>query len=66
MYMQCQPIYIGKGPVVTIDALNRFKDLLEACAVAGSLNRELISQLMFYSNEYPHGKLDHSNGIFVG
>ncbi len=34
--------YIGKGPVVTTNVLNCFKDPLEACAIAG-LSRELIS-----------------------
>ena len=32
--------YNGKGPAVTTNALNPCKDLLEACAVAGNLNRE--------------------------
>ncbi len=39
-------------------ALNHFKDPLEACADAGSLNRELIFHLTFHSNKYACGKLD--------
>ncbi len=58
--------YNGKGPGVTTNALNCFKDLLKACAVAGGLNRELISQLTFHSNKYNCGKVDYSKGTFVG
>ncbi len=58
--------YIKKGPVVKTNVLNHFKDMLEACAVAGGLNQELISHLTFQSNENAHGKLDHTKGMFVG
>ncbi len=51
--------YNRNGPAVKINALNHFKDPLETCVVAGSLNRELISQLIFYSNKYTSGKVDH-------
>ncbi len=56
----------GIGPACKTNALNCFKDLLKACAVAGGFNRELISYLFFHSNEYACGKLDHINGTFVG
>ncbi len=58
--------YNRKGPVDTINTLNHLKDPLKACVVAGVLNRELISQLKFHSNKYAHGKIDHSDGMFVG
>ncbi len=37
-----------------------------ASAVAGCFSRELISHLMFHSNQYACGKLDHVNGTFIG
>ncbi len=55
-----------EGPAVKTVTLNHFKDLLEACAVDGGLNRELITHLTFHSNKYSHGKLDHTSRIFVG
>ncbi len=58
--------YIGEGSVVKTNAHNHFRDPLEACMVADGLNRELISHLTFYSNEYTHGKLDHTKGMFAG
>ncbi len=58
--------YSSVGPVVKNNALNCFKDPLEACAVASSLNRELISHLMFHSNKNAHGKVAPVNGTFVG
>ncbi len=44
--------YNGEGPAVKTNALNHFNDLLEACAVAGGLNRELIAHLTFHSNKF--------------
>ncbi len=38
-FLQLQPI---------LNALNHFKDLLQACAIAVGLNRELISKLTFH------------------
>ncbi len=35
-------------------ALSRFKNLLEACAVAEGLDRELIPHLTLHSNKYMH------------
>ncbi len=58
--------YNRKGPAVKTNACNHFKDLLEACALAGGLNQELISNLTLHSNEYACGKLDHTKRIFVG
>ena len=58
--------YIGEGSVVKTNALNCFKDPLEACAVAGGFNQELIFHLTFHSNKYACGKLDHTKGMFVG
>ncbi len=48
----------GCGPSIKGNALNRFKSLLGACAVAGGLNRELISHLSFHSNKYICEHLD--------
>ncbi len=36
------------GPTIRNNALNRFKNPLEACAVAGGLNSELMPRLTFY------------------
>ncbi len=58
--------YNRKGPAVTTNALDCLKDLLDAFAIAGSFNRELISQLTFHSNKYACGKEDDSKGVFVG
>ncbi len=49
-----------------MNALNHFKDPLEAYAVASGLNQELISHLTFHSYKYGRGKVDHSKGTFVG
>ncbi len=57
--------YNGDGSAIKSSALNKNKDPLEACAVAGGLNRELISHLTFHSNQYACGKLDDINGTFV-
>ncbi len=52
--------------MVKTNALNCFKDMLDACAVAGGLNNELILHLTFNSNKYACGKLDHTKGMFGG
>ncbi len=36
------------------NSLNRFKDTLEACAVAGGLNRELQLNPKFHPNKHGH------------
>ncbi len=53
------------GPVINGNALNWFKGHLEACAVAGGINCELIFHMAFHSNEYAHLKTDN-NGKFAG
>ncbi len=55
----------GVGPALKTNVLNCFKDPLEACLVACGLNRELISHLTYYPNQYAQGKLNHINGTFV-
>ncbi len=57
--------YNRKGPAVTINALNCFKERLKTCAVACGLNRQLKKQLTFHSNKYTCGKVDNSKGTFV-
>ncbi len=44
--------YIQCGEAMKDSGLNRFKSTLDACAVAGGFNRQLISHLAFHSNEY--------------
>ncbi len=58
-------VYIGCGPKIRDNALNRFEDPLEASAVAGSLNCELISNLTVHSNEFMCLKSDN-NQKFAG
>ncbi len=53
------------GPAIKPSALNQSTDPLEVCAVASSLNRELISCLIFHSNQYAREKLNVANRIFV-
>ncbi len=40
--------YNREGLAVKTNALNHFKDLIEACAVAGGLNQGLTSHLIFH------------------
>ncbi len=51
--------YDGPGPCLRDFATNRFNDPLEACAVAGGLDRDMISNLTFNSNQYARGKLSN-------
>ncbi len=53
--------YNESGPAIKDGALNTFKSPLEACTLAGGLNRDLISHLTFHSNEYVHAHLDENN-----
>ncbi len=57
-------IFNRPSPAIRDNALNRFKYPLEACAVAGCLNLELISHLISHSNKYVHLKLCN-NGKFA-
>ncbi len=47
-------LYNGCGPFGRDNTLNWFGDPLDACAVAGGHNFELISQLTFHANEYEY------------
>ncbi len=51
----------GNGLAIKDIELNRFKSPLEACAIAGELNREPMSHLLFHCNKYASSHLDESN-----
>ncbi len=54
----------GPGPCLKNFTTNRFNDPLEACAVAGGLDRDLLLHVTFNSNRYARGKGSQS-GIFA-
>ncbi len=47
----------GPGLFLKNFSAKSFNDPLEACAIAGGLDRDLISNLTFNSNQYARGKL---------
>ncbi len=50
--------YNGCSPLIRDSALNRFKDMLKACAVVEGLARELILHQTFHSNKHASAHLD--------
>ncbi len=57
--------YNGPDPCLKNFSSNPFSNPLEACTVAGGLDRDLISNLTFNSNQYARGKNSHL-GHFCG
>ncbi len=58
-------LYNWYGLLIRDNALNQFKDPLEACTVADGLNQELIPHLTFHSIEYACSKA-HEGEKFAG